>query len=516
MQVEIPMGMHGRVKQITQTILNNNGEKSDVVYYRYSPKGGLFEAVRTLYESSKPSKTQYFDHLLRSVSDLNRLRFYNDGIKALTTNEHSKIDIIKWMEAHEFLNREMPIQLNKYDQKIRLINDQHFPSRYKNRFDGDVLIERSEYRGNDLVSDECFDKKGNLLCKRKYEDLKMLNHRKRLRNNYIKLKEIFEYDEKDNLIRKEVISYSLKIEAGSIYTGDYKQVISSKYIGEYKYKYDKNGNWIKQFLCSNNKEILLRQREIKYYQTFNGKSDSEQETLENEDYLRFLEYCKLRMMVESEELFSSRGLSIRMQEYNEKRASKGTPDVNSKFLGKDYLYGKTIKTRIEKKRAVFFWLYNYYPFNKEKILEREKAEARRVVWDFKDGVGVYTVAINLFFALFHANIPLDNTCLVIIPASTTNKTERRFKLFCNKISDLLHIQNSYAAITTETHSPTKGQFGGDKTSFFTFHPELYKGKNVILFDDVITSGTTLGQVARELHKTGALRIIGLFLAKTID
>lgn len=50
--------------------------------------------------------------------------------------------------------------------------------------------------------------------------------------------------------------------------------------------------------------------------------------------------------------------------------------------------------------------------------------------------------------------------------------------------------------------------------YLILNSEQYKGKNVLLFDDVITSGGSFKQVAAKLLETGAKSVIGIFLAKT--
>jgi competence protein ComFC len=46
-------------------------------------------------------------------------------------------------------------------------------------------------------------------------------------------------------------------------------------------------------------------------------------------------------------------------------------------------------------------------------------------------------------------------------------------------------------------------------------PDQIKGRNVILLDDVVTSGATLKECSSVLYKTGVKLVIGLALGKTI-
>ncbi len=52
-----------------------------------------------------------------------------------------------------------------------------------------------------------------------------------------------------------------------------------------------------------------------------------------------------------------------------------------------------------------------------------------------------------------------------------------------------------------------------KDSFFVNHPEEFSGRNIILVDDVFTSGSTLAEAARVLKLAGAKKIIALTFAR---
>lgn len=52
-----------------------------------------------------------------------------------------------------------------------------------------------------------------------------------------------------------------------------------------------------------------------------------------------------------------------------------------------------------------------------------------------------------------------------------------------------------------------------KNAFVCIQPEIIKNKNIILFDDILTTGSTIREAARALKKAGAKEIIGLILAK---
>jgi ATP-dependent DNA helicase RecQ len=163
-----------------------------------------------------------------------------------------------------------------------------------------------------------------------------------------------------------------------------------------------------------------------------------------------------------------------------------------------------------------FYIHDYYTKNQFSEVDGNISAIRRMVYDFKDGRNSISIA-NLFAeAIRSQSLNLQNTCLVVIPASNQDKTVIRYNAFCTALSTLLGISNTFEAITTEPHESTKGTSGGDKIKYFNFNNTLYRNKNVLLIDDVRTSGTTYIQVLTKLMSTGASNVTGIFLAKTVS
>ncbi len=61
----------------------------------------------------------------------------------------------------------------------------------------------------------------------------------------------------------------------------------------------------------------------------------------------------------------------------------------------------------------------------------------------------------------------------------------------------------------------KGTHGQDKLSNLIFHPDYFKGRDVFLIDDIISSGENFTQMKCKLIQLGAKSVTGLFLGKTI-
>lgn len=167
------------------------------------------------------------------------------------------------------------------------------------------------------------------------------------------------------------------------------------------------------------------------------------------------------------------------------------------------------------KRYYYHSIHDYYPKNRFSDVDSSIQHVRVEIWNFKDGHLAKTIGKKIADAILDKKLALENTVLVVIPASTQEKTASRFKAFCATICDLLSIQNGYDAISTAPHEATKGQAGGDKTAYFTFNPRVYAGRHVLLFDDICTSGTSFTQVAAKLVGSGAKSVTGIFLARTV-
>ena len=166
---------------------------------------------------------------------------------------------------------------------------------------------------------------------------------------------------------------------------------------------------------------------------------------------------------------------------------------------------------------LYYVVHDYYPikhFNNN--VDANILKVRNLVYKFKDGKTPTGIGNLISDAIKAKGISLINTCIVVIPASTQEKTISRLMSFSNILSVKLGIANAFGAITTEDHESTKGTAGGNKIEFFTFNEAFYKNKNVLLFDDVRTSGTTYKQVLNKLLLTGALNVTGIFLAKTVN
>ena len=163
--------------------------------------------------------------------------------------------------------------------------------------------------------------------------------------------------------------------------------------------------------------------------------------------------------------------------------------------------------------------YDYYPVNRypSGSLPLADESARRSVWNFKDGMSSIGVGVvSDFIDGNYTREQMKNVALCVIPASTQAKNIRRYKSMCDAVAAKLPIQNGFNYITVcfdREDSRTVGK-SSDTTSNLYFSSDVY-GKDIILFDDITTRGTSFIQAAAELKKRGARSVRGLFLGKTV-
>ncbi|HEY4496671.1 MAG TPA: ComF family protein [Candidatus Paceibacterota bacterium] len=132
-------------------------------------------------------------------------------------------------------------------------------------------------------------------------------------------------------------------------------------------------------------------------------------------------------------------------------------------------------------------------------------------------------------ALLGSNLNIKNYIIIPIPLYNRKLKKRGFnqaEIIAKGISDKFNIEIWPNAIikTKDTRSQTelknnKERLKNIKNSFrlnpiFTERLKNHKTKNLILVDDVYTSGATMNEAAKALKRLGAKNIIGFVIAKT--
>lgn len=123
-----------------------------------------------------------------------------------------------------------------------------------------------------------------------------------------------------------------------------------------------------------------------------------------------------------------------------------------------------------------------------------------------------------------SNNSIPSNCVVApVPLYRKKELERGFnqaELIARYISKKLNISGGDALIRSRNTRTQVGLNRGERIrncadAFACLDPELVLGKNVLLVDDVVTTGTTLSECAKVLKIAGAKRVYGVVVAKRI-
>ena len=175
----------------------------------------------------------------------------------------------------------------------------------------------------------------------------------------------------------------------------------------------------------------------------------------------------------------------------------------------------------------YAYLFYYYPTTCDFEATEEEWSNRWLIWDFKNTPGKTTeedhhealdkaipMLKNKLITTFGEN-NLKYLTLVCIPASSQAKTQARYEEFSNRICNETGLINAYPHISVVTEREERHLGGtGMNTSQLSFDKEFFKGKYVLLFDDVITRGDSMRTFKQKMESLGATVVGGLCLGKT--
>lgn len=169
----------------------------------------------------------------------------------------------------------------------------------------------------------------------------------------------------------------------------------------------------------------------------------------------------------------------------------------------------------------YFFLFKYLPVRYEPTWEDEII--RKFIWDFKSGHAVKLALRILDDNLFSKLSPdfdssVGKILFCVIPASTKYKNNIRYKKLCQLIwSKYSFIDNGFNAIEINyDRADSREHKSENVVSNLSFNKDIIRNRNIILFDDIITRGTSFLQCRKALLESGANSVIGLFLGKTIS
>jgi len=166
----------------------------------------------------------------------------------------------------------------------------------------------------------------------------------------------------------------------------------------------------------------------------------------------------------------------------------------------------------------YVWISTDYEGLAKKLVQKLKFSHQRAAAESISGIMVET-----FLSQNSATqLAAKNYLLVPVPTATARVRQRSFDhtdLLSRAISRGLGLDASSAVYRT---GQTK-QVGANraqrvaqvKGSYFVKDPSLINGRNVLLIDDVVTTGATISEVAKVLRAAGARSVDALIFAKRL-
>ena len=166
-----------------------------------------------------------------------------------------------------------------------------------------------------------------------------------------------------------------------------------------------------------------------------------------------------------------------------------------------------------------FALYSYIPQRFQRRATFEEQDICRMIIGFKDGRNVYTRWAARQFSRALAAMDLTDTVIVCIPASTKYAHIRRWKRFsqllCQQtgaIDGFSHIE--VCAGRKRAHITGEYELATNIKHLVNIDADYFRGKNVLVIDDIYTTGRSSDAFISAIEATGAHVRMAMFLAKT--
>lgn len=169
-------------------------------------------------------------------------------------------------------------------------------------------------------------------------------------------------------------------------------------------------------------------------------------------------------------------------------------------------------------------LYDYIPVNSPVNASEQVWRVRRLIWDFKNDPNkisdqAHENAVNEIISQLRNIIKeewiTDGLELVCVPASTEMLSERRFAIFLQKF----YYHDIEGNFEHDRHlhvieEATPKHLGGTGHPMLSFDCTYFNGKVVILFDDIVTTGSSLLRMKNMLEQLGAYVVGAITIGRT--
>ena len=109
---------------------------------------------------------------------------------------------------------------------------------------------------------------------------------------------------------------------------------------------------------------------------------------------------------------------------------------------------------------------------------------------------------------------LRELTLVCIPASTAEKTAARFEEFSSLITAQTGMENGYPHVNVVVDGESK-HLGDTHQPQYALDADYFKGRQVLLFDDILATGNSVTRFAEQMADAGADVVAAAVLGKTV-
>lgn len=165
----------------------------------------------------------------------------------------------------------------------------------------------------------------------------------------------------------------------------------------------------------------------------------------------------------------------------------------------------TNTTSLDKRIQHKIWIFKH----EASCSKVDEAEYRVVTYD-----DVLNEEEHLFKMFFEDDC--KELTFVTVPCSSKENHARRWKAFSNDMCNRLGMKNGYSHITITKDAVAPSHYSGKKTiADYNIDEAWFKGRTVVIFDDVVTEGFHISELKNRLEKCGADVIMAITLAKTL-
>lgn len=158
--------------------------------------------------------------------------------------------------------------------------------------------------------------------------------------------------------------------------------------------------------------------------------------------------------------------------------------------------------------------FGYYVSRQFKYISEGLVFHRNFVLSFKDGHMDSVDRAASMVAHYIVAAGLQDATLVCCPTSSPASYLMRFGVFMEEVARIAGIEDGYDLVEVTSIRKEVHMGGSRNQKNYQISPSV-KGRKIVLFDDVLTTGQTWLTFATELEALGAEVVQGIFLAEAI-